>query len=182
MRPSMLEFLPPKPSRSPFCAKTMVVWRPAVRPPVSYQVLAVVFGVPDNADGAVAVGVAAGGVGGHVDGAVLAADDGVDGLRDVAADGFGEDGEVTRRPGGAVVRRGREGEGRSADEAGESPEEPCGPPGWDWNFGSFQMTGAARPASAKMGNGSGMSQSSVPARRRMMRTVWSGSSSRSGVL
>src|SRR6201996_7396937 len=39
MRPSMLEFLPPKPRRSPLCAKTMVVWRPAVRPLVSDQVL-----------------------------------------------------------------------------------------------------------------------------------------------
>src|SRR5215469_16962831 len=56
------------------------------------------------------------------------------------------------------------------------------PPGSDWNLGSFQMTGAARPASAKRGNGSGMSQFLVPARRRRTITVWSGSSSRSGVL
>src|ERR1035441_5910017 len=128
MRPSMLEFLPPKPSRSPFFAITMVVCRPAVRPPVSYQVLPsslvahttlmeplpssslpvgarAARGGPHDADGAVAVVVLAGGVGGDVDGAVLGADDAVDRLRNVAADGLGEGWEHDWRPGHAVVDR-----------------------------------------------------------------------------
>ena len=49
--------------------------------------------------------------------------------------GCGEDGEVRGGPGGAVVVRGGEGEGRSADEAGESPEEPCAAAGLGLEFG-----------------------------------------------
>src|SRR6185437_4280213 len=97
--------------------------------------LAVVGGLPDDGDGAVAVGLAAGGVGGHVDRTVGSGDDRVDGLRDVAADGCGKDGEVCGGPGDAVVVRGGPGEGRSADEAGESPEEPGAAAGLGLEFG-----------------------------------------------
>src|ERR1700759_964084 len=78
--------------------------------------------------------------------------------------------EVAKAKGGAPMRR------------ANPQKNQVRPPGSDWNLGSFQMTGAARPASAKRGKGSGMAQSSVPARRRRALTVWSGTSARPGVL
>src|SRR6185437_6789601 len=97
--------------------------------------LAVVGGLPDGGDGAVAVGFAAGGVGGHVNRTVGTADDGVDGLRDVAADGLREDREVRGGPCGAVIAGRGPGEGRGADEAGESEEEPGAAAGLGLEFG-----------------------------------------------
>src|ERR1700759_3532613 len=78
--------------------------------------------------------------------------------------------EVAKAKGGAPMRR------------ANPQKKQTWPPGSDWNLGSFQMTGAARPAAAKRGKGSGMAQSSVPARRRRALTVWSGTSARPGVL
>ena len=124
MRPSMAEFLPPKPRMSPLRAITMRCVPARGAPAGVVPGLAVVVRGPHGRDGAIAVVIAARGVGGNVNGSVFGAHDGVDGLRNVAADGRGEMRELNRRPGCAVVVGGGVGEWRRADEARKSPEEP----------------------------------------------------------
>ncbi len=58
-------------------------------------------------------------------------------------------------PGGAVVIRSGEGEGRSADEAGESPEEPEAAAGFRLEFGIVPDDGSGEAGVGEEGEGFG---------------------------
>src|ERR1035437_6087607 len=86
--------------------------------------LAFALRCPDHADRSVAVVIFTGRIGGDVDGAVLRANDAVDGLRDVAADRLRKIGERDLRPRDTVVGRGGVTEWACTDQSRKAPEHP----------------------------------------------------------